>query len=301
MSATLNFNPIKYYSWKGKTFTQITASLQKNAGTIGVGSGSRKDANTNLFKSRPLKIYRREIASQDAKPCSRNSVKIDDLNMPNGYIVNPKQNSGLVNTLDIHLTTNQYDRADAKCNTLATCMSQQANARRRVRSSGMIRKDYEPLQNGSTVAKLKYYTNTSQYLNSRNMTYQQNQTIHVKSGDINSVPGTPSSASNVYSTNSVNSCVPHNIYYKPSNPQFAEQGAVSSSSRILRKKFDTITTVGSSLSKHYGMGLANALSSGVPYSGFNLKDKMGYPQKCTPAVTSTGQFVKIMNSKICKV
>jgi hypothetical protein len=97
----------------------------------------------------------------------------------------------------------------------------------------------------------------------------------------------------------VNSCV-QNIYYKPSNPQFAEQGAVSSSSRILRKKFDTITTVGSSLSKPYGMGLANALSYGVPYSGFNLKDKMGYPQKCTPSVTRTGQFVKIMNSKICK-
>jgi hypothetical protein len=300
MSATLNFNPVKYYSWKGKTFSQITTSLQKNAGTIGILSVTTKDANVNLFNSRPLKIYRRELATQTTIPCSRNSVTIDELNMPNGYIVNPKNNSGLVNTLDINLTTNQYERADPKCNTLATCMSQQANARRRVRSSGMIRKDYDPLQSGSTVAKLKYYTNTSQYLNSRNMTYQQNQTIHVKSGDINSVPGTPSSASNVYSTNSVNSCV-QNIYYKPSNPQFAEQGAVSSSSRILRKKFDTITTVGSSFSKPYGMGLANALSYGVPYSGFNLKDKIGYPQKCTPAVTSTGQFVKIQNSKICKV
>ena len=76
---------------------------------------------------------------------------------------------------------------------------------------------------------------------------------------------------------------------------------MSSSSRILRKKFDTITNVGSSFRKPYGMGLANALSYGVPYSGFNLKDKIGYPQKCTPAVTSTGEFVKIQNSKICKV
>lgn len=300
MSATLNFNPIKYYSWKGRTFTQVTTSLQKNTGTISIVSNTtQKDANQNLFKSRPLKIYRREIASQPVTSCSRNSVKIDELNRPNGYIINPINNSGLVNTLDINLTTNQYDRADSKCNTLDTCMSQQANARRRVRSSGMIRKDYDPLQSGSTVAKLRYYTNTSQYLNSRNMTFQQNQTIHVKSGDVNSVPGTPSSAANVYSTNSANSCN-NNIYYKPNNPQFAQQGGVTSSSRLLRKKFDTITTIGSSYSKSFGMGLANALSYGVPYSGFNLKDKLGYPQKCTPAVTTTGVFVKIMNSKICK-
>jgi hypothetical protein len=177
MSATLNFNPVKYYSWKGKTFSQITTNLQKNIATIGIKtSGRSKDANQNLFKSRPLKIYRREIASQAPQKCSRNSVRIDELNMPNGSIINSKNNNGLVNTLDIHLTTNQYDTASAKCNTMTTCISQEANARRRVRSSGMIHKKYNPATSNAT-----YYTNSSQYLNSRNMTFQQNQSVNVKS------------------------------------------------------------------------------------------------------------------------
>jgi hypothetical protein len=299
MSATLNFNPIKYYSWKGKTFSQITTNIQKNIGTIGLNTNMpTRDSNKNLFKSRPLKIYRREIAVQAPTSCSRNSVKIDELNMPNGSIINSKYNNGLVNTLDINLTTNQYDRASAKCNTVDTCISQQANARRRVRSSGMIRKKYDPLTANSTVSNLKYYTNTSQYLNSRNMTFQQNQSVNVKSGNVNSIPGTVASQSNVYSTNSVNAC-PHTIYYKPNNPQFAQQGGVSASSRLLRKKVDTITTIGSSYQTSFGMGMANALAYGVPRSNYTIKDKLGYPQKCTPTVTSTGEFVKVTNKVTC--
>lgn len=299
MSATLNFNPIKYYSWKGKTFSQITTNIQKNIGTIGIKTDVRsQESNQNLFKSTPLKIYRREIAIQAPNSCSRNSVRIDELNMPNGSIINSNYNNGLVNTLDINLTTNHYDLASAKCNTIATCISQQANARRRVRSSGMIRKKYNPLTANSPIANATYYTNASQYLNSRNMTFQQNQTVNVKSGNVKSVPGTPAAQSNVYSTNSVNAC-PHTIYYKPNNPQFAQQGGVSSSSRLLRKKVDTITTVGSTYKTPFGMGMANALSYGVPHANYTIKDKLGYPQKCTPTVTSTGQYVKVTNTKIC--
>jgi len=79
MSAMLNMNSIKYYSWKGKTFNQITTAIQKNSGTISLQENNIR----NLFLSRPLKIYRREIATTTIKPCNiRTSVKIDELNMP---------------------------------------------------------------------------------------------------------------------------------------------------------------------------------------------------------------------------
>jgi hypothetical protein len=299
MSATLNFNPIKYYSWKGRTFSQITTNIQKNIGIISINTDVRsQESNQNLFKSRPLKIHRREIASIVPEKCSRSSISIDELNMPNGSIVNSKNNNGLVNTLDINSTTNQYDTASAKCNTMDTCISQEANARRRVRSSGMIRKKYNPLNANAPIANATYYTNASQYLNSRNMTFQQNQSINVKDSGVNSTPGTVAAQSNVYSTGSVNGC-PHTIYYKPNNPQFAQQGGVSSSSRLLRKKVDTITSVGATYKTPFGMGMANAMAYGVPQANYTIKDKLGYPQKCTPTVTKTGEYVKVTNTSIC--
>ena len=72
------------------------------------------------------------------------------------------------------------------------------------------------------------------------------------------------------------------IYYKPNNPQFGRQGAVSSGDLITRKKYDTITTVGSSFRSAYGNQTADALAYGVSDYGYTLKDKVGFPTKTTP-------------------
>ena len=80
------------------------------------------------------------------------------------------------------------------------------------------------------------------------------------------------------------------VYYKPNNPQFAQQGAVTSSSRIARKKYDTITNSASSYRTAFGMHVSNALAYGVPANGYTIKDKLGYPNKNTPTVTATGEM-----------
>jgi len=72
------------------------------------------------------------------------------------------------------------------------------------------------------------------------------------------------------------------IYYKPNNPQFAVQGAVSSGDLINRKKYDTITSVGASFRSAYGNQTANALAYGSSMYGYTAKDKIGYPMKKTP-------------------
>ena len=72
--------------------------------------------------------------------------------------------------------------------------------------------------------------------------------------------------------------------YKPNNSQFAVQGAVSGSSLILRKKYDTITDVASKLQSAYGSATANALAYGVSENQYTLKDQIGYPIKMTPVV-----------------
>ena len=79
------------------------------------------------------------------------------------------------------------------------------------------------------------------------------------------------------------------VYYKPNNHQYAQQGAVSSSSRITRLKYNAITNSASSYRNSFGPHVANALAYGVPANGYTVKDKLGYPLPKTPTFTSTGE------------
>ena len=65
------------------------------------------------------------------------------------------------------------------------------------------------------------------------------------------------------------------IYYKPNNCQFGQQGGVSSSSRLLRLKLNTINSNANSIGKSYGKSAASALAySGRPQAPFINKEKM---------------------------
>jgi len=70
MSARLNLNPIPYFPWKGKTFNNITTTIQQNANT--------NINELNLFKALPLQIYRKELTTAP-KVYSRR-VSLDELN-----------------------------------------------------------------------------------------------------------------------------------------------------------------------------------------------------------------------------
>lgn len=195
-------------SWKGKTFKQITSVYKMNH------NKTTDDFQSNIiFNPGPIKMYRKEIASLEISSCnSRASIKIDDFNRPGGYIITPVENSnGLVNTLDFTLPNDVYNNRclnedSSQCGSSNTninnCLSQQMNARRRVRSSGMIRKVIA--SDGSKTDN--YCTNTNQYLNARCKTYQQNQYNYVRQGSAVVKPGDAQSSQNIYSSYSMNQC-----------------------------------------------------------------------------------------------
>lgn len=54
------------------------------------------------------------------------------------------------------------------------------------------------------------------------------------------------------------------VFYKPNNPQFAQQGGVSSSTRILKLNVDTISTAAAQTRKLKGSNLAAQLANGDP-------------------------------------
>ena len=195
MSSMIDINnPI--IAWKGKTFSQVTSIIRKN------GTPTKTISKHTLFMPPPLKIYRREIASRDMSNCYfRTSSSIDEFDRPGGSIVNTSAlttSKGLVNTLDINYVNNTTEHPSL-CKTASQCVEN--NARRRVRSSGMIKKQYDISKNNDS-----YHTDTKQYLVSRNRTFQQNQYNFIRQGESTAKPGDALSVSNVYSPNGLNHC-----------------------------------------------------------------------------------------------
>jgi hypothetical protein len=310
MSARLNLNTIPLFSWKGKTFTQISANLQKNNHPTTVVN------RANLFRALPLKIYRKEIGAStettDRVVCnSRASQSVQNFEIPGGTVttdtIKYSNSNGLVNTLDIpYLSDNRTDHPCSSCDVsiqtpitntslYVRSLSQQDNARRRVRSAGMIKRKYDTTKNNDT-----YYTSTNQYLNSRNRTYSQNQYHNIRQGSGNAKPGSSYTTENKYASNTINHCsttgsstnyVP--VYYKPNNSKFAEQGAVTSSNRLVRLKYDTITRAGLTFRSAFGASVENALAYGVPENGYTIKDKTGYPSNKTPTFSKYSDKMKV--------
>jgi len=181
-------------SWKGKTFNQISSIIKKN-------SGEKTGDKSNYFRANPLKIYRRELS--EGKCNERISFSIDKFNGPGGMIVNTESNKDILGgTLDINLTESKYERpGTGNCSERKECFNHAENARRRVRSSGMITKKYNAAKNNDT-----YYTSSKQYLESRNKKFEQNQYYNIRQGEVAVKPGSNSSIFNVYASNGMQHC-----------------------------------------------------------------------------------------------
>ena len=190
----LGFQEIPKISWKGKTFIQISSSLQLNtipkAGSI-----------HNTMRARPVNHIRREIASRPSLKTGnpRMSIRLDDLTGPNGYLVSQTTScSGNQSTLDFNLTSNSTEKPGV-CQTAATCMAN--NALKRVRSAGMVKKNYNINRNND-----HYCTSAQEYMVSRNKTYQQNQYAYIRQGNANAVQGTGLSSNNIYAAGGLSHC-----------------------------------------------------------------------------------------------
>ena len=201
MSALLNHNPIREVSWKGRTINQITSSIQKNQLTASSVSGD------NIFRALPLKIYRREIAANipTTASChhSRISSSVDELTRPGGYTITAAasvDNYGLENTLESPTPPilNESYGCGSRATNSYNCAED--NARRRCRSSGVIRRKYDPAR-----SEISYFTDTNQYLVSRSKTFLQNQYRHVRKPDI-SIVTNPLLAKDTYSPNGISHC-----------------------------------------------------------------------------------------------
>jgi len=238
--------------WKGKTFSQITSTLMRNNTYV--------PNDVSIYHPLPWKHYRKEI-----HPTQENKrTAMIDFETPGGTIVTKQVCTAPYSTMIDTLVPKCISVSTVQSSKYLQNLSQQNDARRRVRSSGMQRPRFKPAEQNNVA---EYHYNAEQYLRSRNRTFQQNQFHSAR--DTNAVPD-----SVAYSSNSVQSCndktdyVP--VYYKPNNSAFATQGAVDSSLRLERLKQLTAQRNG------------DKKDAPLRHSRYSLKDKMGYPNTCTP-------------------
>ena len=186
--------PQKFTGWKGKTLYQVVATVQKNVST------AKTLSIQQIRKALPLKIYRKEIHNVTGQTLSKNcsgriSAKITDIDMPGSTIVTEisrAYSNGLVNTLDINQTS--LTAENGSCNSQNNCFSPAYNARKRVRSAGMIPKKFDINKNNDT-----YSSSTQQYLISRNKTIKQNEFHYIRKGNAGIMPGPGLGSTNIYS------------------------------------------------------------------------------------------------------
>jgi hypothetical protein len=234
----------------------------------------------SIFSALPMKHYRREISSTAKN--SRPSYSVEEILRPGGSIIQTTASNAasLPGLVEFGLTVNKTERP-----TSITCSIRADEARRRVRSSGNVRRPDNK----------RVITSAAQYLVNRGQTFEQSQYHHLKSGNVTANAGEPASLQNVYTPNGAcndpTKCV--EAYYKPSNSKFATQGGVSSGARLERLKYDNVQKVAASYTTPFGKAVANALSLG---SGYTIKNKIGTSAECIPTADKYKNIMKSCGS-----
>jgi hypothetical protein len=204
MSARLGKNPIPNVQWKSQPLKQVTSQIKRNGREPNTTTDTK-----SMFFPQPLKIYRRELCTNSTETgCNpRISQSVDLLQMPNGYTITDNAvNAGLVNVLDITAVTNKSQNGDclipADQRTKHAYVCAEENAKRRVRSSGMIRRTFNTGNNSDPT----YFTNTNQYLVSRARTFKQNQYTHIRNDNPSLLAEDTLYSPKTYSSNGISHC-----------------------------------------------------------------------------------------------
>jgi len=142
------------------------------------------------------------------------------------------------------------------------------------------------IKSAVTLLKKNYYSDTKGYLQSRCQTYDQKLSTNPIPGNNYTGPASdsPTGSQVYYTENCSKKCTTNNsrvtTIYKPNNQQYSQQGAVDSSSRLDRLKYNTINKNGKSFKTAWGQQGANAgRYQGTSDAPYFLKSKY---QACVP-------------------
>lgn len=227
-----------YVSWKGTT---INANVPQWSRPI--VNGDTRDSSISGYQengawnTRPIKHWRKQLMPNQVNGKSRNSYIIQD---------NPGCSTVTENCVSNHLQISVNDDSCTNSN-LVTGPNSVCVFKPRVKpTKGMNTKPINPTDIYTSPTQ-SYSFDTKAYLRSKNKSYSQNTNGNVYN----------------YPTRTMTSCsfedsTCKNIIVKPNNASYFQQGAVSSSSRILRLKYNTVTSNAVSFSTAFGASASSA-------------------------------------------
>lgn len=236
--------------------------------------------DANAFRARPMKHYRKQYGNTNNKQTHSRINLLNSFERPSGTtmrkVIPPNDtstecdnptNEGVLFTPDYSIIeATQFNKVTrslvepTQFNDYKTCLPTfdvPAAARKRTQYQSNI--NINP-------SKPKYYQTAASYLQSRCKTHSQKQTFSQIPTNTYNSSTIGNNSVEFRGTNCANSCNP-SIIYKPSNAQYSNQGAVSSSSRITRLKLNTIQTAAAYSDNPNIFNLGTALPNAFAYSG----------------------------------
>lgn len=228
---------------KNRSRTALVSLSERPGGTVfrgysAPGNSCSCDSSNNLFITFDNKYL--QSTSKTIKPQS--PLEIPDT------INNKILNNGCIQIGPIG-GANSYQIQTGVYETKSLCSSKERDARKKIRSDSKISKSY--------------FSSTKQYLKNKCNSFEQKQSVNKINGN-NYTDELIGDRSTQFATNNCTNSFQtgrdcHNVtYYNPNNTQFSKQGAVESSTRLLKLNVDTITKNGNSFRTAWGDAAANA-------------------------------------------
>ena len=269
-----------YISWKGTSSHAAIAGWSRPFNAI--DGNDIQQAPTG--RPNPIKHWRKQLQPRIASGTGRSAIGMP-MDMPGGSIyLGPNSRcscttngeSEIINISTDKNTQFNYSGEAVGLNGSTVCLA--CNPENNIIRSGMTEKPINPI-NAQTEPTKKYSFTTNAYLKSKCMSYEQRlvgsqlSNIDYTAQYNDDTIGPQTRGALMCQSESCNG-TKINIIYKPNNRQYSTQGAVSSSSRIDRLKFNTIQKAAKSLENEWGSAAANASTyTGSYTSPYFIKSK----------------------------
>ena len=299
LTYTYKWQPQPYVSWKGPSTNSATKIWSR---PLENGPPSN-DPNTRFpygpaFKARPIKSWRKQLNPRSRTGYGARAGVGMPMDIPGGSTYLGSTSSNCLNKECKFSYALKENLAKDPANTIILPGSDKTLYDKDSQKTYCIQCNPENnviKYSAQTIVNKNYYTDSRAYLQSRNKLYKQNLGVGSKfsSKPYFSPEGQPLLPSNnpdigppnykhrtCCLANCINTNKKCNTYiYKPSNPTFAVEGPVSSSTNILRKKINTINKNAVSFQNAWGLATKNESQYAGSFNNYTLKSRFN---KCIP-------------------
>lgn len=268
-----------YVSWKAEATNSAIPNWSRPLPT------DYPNSNGIAFKARPIKHWRKQLIPRDHSGNGKSGVGIT-MDLPGGSVYLGR-NSKNCATCSLKDTIGIKEDINLQVIEPSNPTYKFLNPNTDFKSISCVACNPENnvIKSASTIINKNYYTDSRAYLKSRCKLYSQNlagtQASGVNYFNSNGELLLPNDNANGPQVRDTLECSARcqstsvvRTIYKPNNAQYATQGAVSSSSRLLRLQLNTINKNGSSFTNAFGAESANAGKyNGTSDGPYFLKNK----------------------------